>query len=220
MERDLDCRILLPLCYRFGNNQALVKRWWRSRFSSCRENSWNFMPGHHFQLGNRHAWEGVLFFGTFRNLLAGFVWINLPKGTPTQPNSNFGGFCPTQTLSLGFFLFAYSFLFFFDWFVILVSTCYAEYLSPGSVHYWFDCLVKKLIASYVFQYERVSNSAINPGIRKNCNRGLLMWSRWRPDKYGIDLQYIFRHRWPLLQSTYTLQAINSYKSLKMIKSWN
>lgn len=130
------------------------------------EKNWNLMPGHHFQLGNRQAWEGVLFFGTFGNLLAGFVWINLPKGTPTQPNSNFGGFCPTQTLSLGLFLFAYSFLFFFDWSVILISTCEAEDLSPGSVHHWFDSLVKKLIASCVFQYERVSNSAINPGIRR------------------------------------------------------
>ena len=35
------------------------------------EKNWNLMPGHHFQLGNRQAWEGVLFFfGTFGNLLA------------------------------------------------------------------------------------------------------------------------------------------------------
>lgn len=65
MERDLDCRTLLPLCCRFGNNQALVKRWWGGRFSSFRENSWNFMPGHHFQSGNRQAWEGVFFSGLF-----------------------------------------------------------------------------------------------------------------------------------------------------------
>lgn len=77
------------------------------------EKNWNLMPGHHFQLGNRQAWEGVLFFRDFWKL----------AGTPTQPNSNFGGFCPTQTLSLGLFLFAYSFLFFFDWSVILISTC-------------------------------------------------------------------------------------------------
>ena len=49
---------------------------------------------------------------------------------------------------------------------LFISTCQAEDLSPGSVHYWFDSLVKKLIASCVFQYERVSNSAINPGIRR------------------------------------------------------
>lgn len=36
------------------------------------EKNWNLMPGHHFQLGNWQAWEGV-FFGTFGNLLAGFV---------------------------------------------------------------------------------------------------------------------------------------------------
>ena len=77
------------------------------------EKNWNLMPGHHFQLGNRQAWEGVLFFRDFWKL----------AGRPTQPNSNFGGFCPTQTLSLGLFLFAYSFLFFFDWSVILISTC-------------------------------------------------------------------------------------------------
>ena len=33
------------------------------------EKNWSLMPGHHFQLGNRQAWEGVLFFSGFLETL-------------------------------------------------------------------------------------------------------------------------------------------------------
>ena len=39
------------------------------------EKMWNFMPGHYFQLGNKQAWEGVLFFRDFSKL-AGRLRVN------------------------------------------------------------------------------------------------------------------------------------------------